>query len=222
MKLHEMKLVAESMVLAAALTLAAHAQTTVYDNSAPANYKGQSVGLANLPAGIVEFGDEITLAGTDRALTALKVEVFGKDLSGDETATIHLYSISGSLSSGFTLTEIGSGGPAPIVNGFNTLTYTEPGLTLPDKLVWTISFAGVSSSERAELPIYNPPTVGSSAEDFWTKDSAGDFALFRFPGSNPVGNFAANVTAVPEAGTVVYGLMGGLMILGYFRLRRGK
>jgi hypothetical protein len=221
MNMRETKLIA-GIVLAASLAVTASAQTTVYNNTT--TYQNQSVGLANLPAGVVEFGDELNLVPgpSGRTLSALKIEVFGAGLSGDEQATLHLYSIAGNLTNGYTLSSIGTGGPAAIVNGFNTLTYTDPALVLPanDKLVWTVSFTGVNGAERAELPIYNPPTVGSSLDDFWTKNGSGTFTLFRFPSGNPVGNFAANVTAVPEAGTIAYGLVGGLMVLGYLRLRR--
>jgi len=213
------KLITGFVVLAASLVVTASAQMTVYNNTS--TWIGQS---AAMPAGKVEFGDEITLANlaSGATLSALKVEVFGQGLSGDEQATLRLYNIAGNATDGYTLAQIGGPNSAAIGNGYTTLTYTDPALVLPSKLVWTVSFSGVEGAERAELPIYNPPTVGSSFDDFWTKDGSGNFALFRFPSGNPVGNFAANVTAVPEAGTIAYGLVGGLMVLGYLRLRRSK
>jgi hypothetical protein len=220
MNMSGIKLITGSVVVAASFVMTASAATpsVVYDNSDPTKYLNISVPT---PAGKVEFGDEITLSGADRLLSALKIEYFAKDLSGDETATIHLYQNTGSFGSP-AFTEIGSAGPVSLVNGFNNLTYTDPALLLPDTFIWTVSFSNVEGPERAELPIYNPPGVGSSLDDFWTKDSSGSWTLFRFSGGNPPGNFAANVTAVPEAGTIAYGLVGGLMVLGYLRSRMSR
>ena len=216
--MRETKLIAGCVVLAASFVMVASAATpsVVYNNSDATKYLNISVPM---PSGKVEFGDEINLAGTARLLSALKIEVFAKDLGGNETASMQLYKNNGTYQSPI-FEQIGSAVPVALVNGFNTLTYTDPALILPDTFIWTVSFNGVGPGERAELPIYNPPTVGSSLDDFWTKDSSGSWTLFRFDGGNPAGNFAANVTAVPEAGTIAYGLMGGLMVLGYLRLRR--
>ena len=218
--MRETKLITGCVALAASFVMAASAATpsVVYNNTDPTRYQNISVPM---PAGSVEFGDEINLAGADRLLSALKIEVFTKDLSGNETANIQLYRNTGTFQNPI-FEQIGSGGPVSLVNGFNTLTYTDPALILPDTFIWSVSFNGIEGIERAELPIYNPPSVGTSEDDFWTKDSAGNWTLFRFSGGNPAGNFAANVTAVPEAGTIAYGLIGGLMVLGYLRSRRQK
>ena len=213
MNMRKKKLVTVCVVLAASMVLSASAQTNVYDNTLIGNYKGRFVPL---PSGKVEFGDEITLGAGPRTLSALKIEVYSVGLGGGETATVNLYRNDGTyLSPNFV--PLGSGTDL-IGNGFTTLTYTDPALTLPNTLIWTVSFSGVAGSEQAGLPVYNPPTVGSSFNDFWTKDGSGTWTLFN--PSQYVGNFAARVTAVPEAGTIAYGLLGGMMVVGYLRLRR--
>lgn len=212
----EFKAIVGSVVLAAAVAVvqSASAQSTVYDNSAEANYRSQAVGAPTITS---EFGDEITLAGTDRLLSEFKIEVFAAGLGGGESLTFRLYANDGTGNAPGTLLAEAAG--VAIGNGLQTLTYTDPTLVLPDRLTWTVEFAGVEGAEQAQLPIYDPPTVGSSFDDFWV-NSGGTWATFRFPGGNPAGNFAANVTAVPEAGTIAYGLMGALVLAGYLRARR--
>jgi hypothetical protein len=227
MNMRETKLIA-GIVLAASLVVTASAQTTVYDNTATNNYKGQSVGLANLPSGTVEFGDEITLAPGARRLADLKIDVYGVGLSGTESVTLNLWQNIGTFQSP-NFQSIGTGTALLKAQTWQTVDYQDASLTLPDTFIWSVSFSGVTGTKLAELPIYDPPTVGGalnggeigSYKDFWVRNSSGAWSLFNLSDGTP-GNFAALVTAVPEAGTIAYGLVGGLMVLGYLRLRRSK
>ena len=69
--------------------------------------------------------------------------------------------------------------------------------------------------------MYDPPTVGNtfaggvigSYDDFW-ENAGGTWTLFRFPNGNPAGNFGARFSAIPEASTVSYAILGGLILSG--------
>jgi hypothetical protein len=80
--------------------------------------------------------------------------------------------------------------------------------------------------------IYNPPTVGSSADLFFWTDEYGDFAvndpvgkLYWFGGS-PVANFGwefeVGSAAIPEPGTLALGLLGMLPLVLLGRRRRAS
>jgi hypothetical protein len=83
-------------------------------------------------------------------------------------------------------------------------------------LVWTVKFSGIEGSEHAGLLYYNPPTVGSSFDDYWLNNGTG-FQLVDSSGI--VDNFAAQVTAVPEPSTIAL-ILAGAGALGAARLRR--
>ena len=111
-------------------------------------------------------------------------------------------------------------GPFAVFNGQNTVIVDNLFTAVPNSFTWSIQFAGIGASGQAGLPIYDPPTVGSSFDDFWQRDASGNWVTIRYPGGNPPGNFAARVTAVPEASTLYYALLGGLIFAGYHAFRR--
>jgi hypothetical protein len=203
----------------------AMAQSIVYDNSAAANYLGKQVNGTQLPVGTTEFGDEIKLAGTDRSLTDFKVEIFAALTAvGGETATLRLYANTGpDFAPGAptpAATALYTSGPISLVNGVQTLS--APGIAgtvVPGDLTWTIEVTGLGVGETAGLNLYNPPTVGSSFSDFWVK-SGGAWSLNTLDSGATPANFGAQVTAVPEASSVAYAMVGGLFFIGFHGYRR--
>lgn len=164
-----------------------------------------------------EFGDEITLAGSEREMTEFTFETFASGIPSDTTATLRFYAndgsdvgvatAPGSLLSGFE--------SDPISVGSGTETHTLSGISIdvPDTFTWTVEFSNVGNGQ-AGLTLSSPVDVGGSFDDFWIKTD-GDWDTFRFPDGNPDGNFTAQVTAVPEPSTMLFGLLGGLMFVGY-------
>jgi hypothetical protein len=169
----------------------AHAQI-VYDNS--------SGGGTNVYYQVQEYGDEIVLGGTSRVVDEFQFEYYGDFVAtGVEMARLRLYKNDGPPDSNGDPTPgtvLYDSGPFSILPGYQTKAFSGLNLTVPTDITWTVQFTGLvgGTGDEAGLIIRNPPTVGSSYDDFWMKTPSG-WALYRW-GGNPVANFAARVTAV--------------------------
>lgn len=94
-----------------------------------------------------------------------------------------------------------------------------PSVLLPDDLAIGLAFGGVEfdptgAGADAGPLIYDPPTVGSSFDDYWLRGfptPADDWALFTFGGSPRI-NFGARIETVdgriPEPGSLALVLLG--------------
>jgi hypothetical protein len=188
----------------------------VYDNSS--TYLGSFTDLGN-----VEAGDEITITSTARTMTDFAFEYYlSPGSSGNETAEFFIRARDGNggLTPGTVLYDSGSVSLAGLQTaaGFGTLSANGTSVELPanGNLVWTVKFSGIEGTEHAGLLYYNPPTVGSSFDDYWLNNGTG-FQLVDSAGI--VDNFAAQVTAVPEPSTIAL-ILAGAGALGAARLRR--
>jgi hypothetical protein len=217
------KLLKSLAVLSALLSLCSSGMAgIVYDNSLTDLQR--SYGTNN-----VEFGDEINLAGTDRLVNNFKFEYFlSGNASGNETVQVKFYIndgplVSRTLPDSTTITAASPGtllGTSPVLSlatGFNTAEWSQFEVLVPDTFTWTVMFEGVETGEVVGLRAYDPPTVGSSFDDFWQK-SNGTWNTYILPDSKA--NFAARVSAVPEPTTLAYVLLAGLSGLGYLGYRR--
>ena len=210
-----------------ALSATAYAEI-VYDNSNPKSYQGQWFNAG------VEFGDQVNLAGSSRLLTDFKVDYYlSPAASGNEVAQIRFYANDGASNGqvngtpGTLLFDSGTFALSTTVDakGFNTIDInlsSSGGVNVPDSFTWTILFGGIDPIEQAGVLFYNPPTVGSSYDDFWAKSADGSWALNTFPAAGRVANFGAQVTAIPEPGTVALAVVGGLIWLGVAARRRNE
>lgn len=190
--------------------------STIYDNSDPARYLSNFFAPASSST---EFGDEVTFAGTDRVVTDFKVEYFNDNIASlaGKSVTLRLYSSAGNQTAPGALLYSAT---EPLgATGFNTITVSGLSLAVPDNVTWTVQFGGLAGGDSAGLPLYDPPTIGSSFDDFWQNSGSG-FSLFRFPGGDPNANFAAQFNAVPEVSPVQYALFGGLILLAVSAYRR--
>jgi hypothetical protein len=181
----------------------------------------------------VEFGDEITLAGTDRVVNDFKFEYFlGASASGNETAQLMLRANDGPLITRTlpdnSTVQIPSPGTilytSPVLSlqsGFQTADATGFSVTVPDTFTWTVTLNGIETGEVAGLRLYNPPTVGSSFADFWQNNN-GTWNTYLFDNGATPANFAARVSAVPvpEPTTIAYALLAGLSWVGFLGYRR--
>jgi hypothetical protein len=212
-----MKAVFALLAASAALCVSAWAQPSdiVYDNTSTNSFTGQQYGSTS------EFGDQITLAGQsfDRTITAFRFDYYlSHGVSGNEQATLTVYDTTGP--SGGPGNVLFSDGPFNISSGYNTVTDSGLNVSVPDSIIWTVKFSGISADETVGLLFYNPPTVGSSLDDYWEKVN-GVWTLNRFsPSGGPIANFGAQVLAIPEPSTVQYALLAGLAALGVMAYRR--
>jgi hypothetical protein len=205
----------KSLFLLAVTVCSTASASVVYDNTS--NYLTNY--FFSTPS-TREFGDQINLAsGFDRTVTQFQFEYFATNLVGLESLTFRIYSNANSNSA--PIAPLFSIGPVAIQNGINTVTVDGLFLPVTDSITWTVQFNNVTGAGTAGLPLYGPATVGSSYDDFWQRNDTGTgWNAFRFPGGVPDGSFAARVTAVPEASTVVYTVLGALSLVGYQWNRR--
>ena len=192
----------------------------VYNNTASQNYLGQDITSAT------EFGDQITLstATTSRLLSNFRFDYYlSPTASGNESLTFKLYANDGPGGSPQTELTAGKTWSVSLAPGYNNVNFgfdqTGPfAVNLPETFTWSVLFAGVDGQEHAGLLMFDPPTVGTSFNDFWERQPDGSWKTMQVLGAAV--NFSALVTAVPEMGTVQYGLMGGLVWIGFAVRRR--
>ena len=196
------------IVLLLALTVSARAEI-IYDNFQ--DYGNQF--YPGPPGDDVEFGDQLQLAGTGRTITQFQFEYFGEfAATGNETVRVRLYANDGPCQiadpAGQPLVAIPNteqpgtllyeSEPLPVFPQLNTLTLRGLSIPVTNTITWTVKFGGLTGfwNHRAGPTFYDPPTVGSSYDDFWIKWE-GQWMLWHFPGSNPKANFSARVYADP-------------------------
>jgi hypothetical protein len=192
----------------------------VYDNSTT------DLNRSYFPGNGIEFGDEIFLSGSDRTITDFRFETFlSNNSDGNETGTLVLRLNDGPLLSpgrNAPGTAIYTSAPFDLTTGRGTVVATGLSIDVPstvDHFTWSVVLNGVDAGEQAGLMLYNPPTVGSSFDDFW-QNASGTWNTFLVDGGATPANFAARITAVPEPSTITLGAVGTLALLGYLRLKR--
>jgi len=162
-------------------------------------------------------GDQVTLAGADRTITEFRLV-----LSSTEETTLSSLTLSFYENDGLDAYLIPGVPGTPLwtttcnnvlVNGPTTVVLSVPNVVVPDTFTWIAS----ADSTVAGLATYNPPTVGSSEDSFWDRDSFDGqwYPLFFF--GDPVANFGAKVLAIPEPAMTGLLALGGLAVL-----RRGS
>jgi hypothetical protein len=215
-----LKPITQFALLAAALVLAQSAQADlVYNNGAPSS----DLSTRFNPGG-VEVGDEIILGGTYRLATNFTFQYWGENFSGgDETAVVRFYNNNGPTNSPGTVFW-NSGSFTITATNRATLSFdlTSLNLVLPESFTWTVRFFGIDTGESAGVDVYDPPTTGNNYDDYWDHGVANnDWTLRTNVNSIPM-SFGAQVSAtVPEPGSLVLGLFGGLSLLA-LKLRSGR
>ena len=172
----------------------------------------------------LEFGDQITLSGTDRTLSQFSFYYFFNGTSvTSQSLTVRMYANSGINP---PVTPFYTSDPIPLstgANGFNTqniiFDLNNNLITLPDTFTWTVQFSNLGAGQTGGLLLYGPPTPpGSSFNDFWQKDGTGAWSLMTINGN--LADFAARVSAVPEPGVLALGSLGALLLAGLGRFRK--
>lgn len=203
-------------IAAAAAINTAQAQIVAYDNSSDP-VEGRFSPADNS----LEFGDQVTLVGDANVVTEFRLEYYSSEAVGNGVIRFHANdgaSVGGVPSPGSVLFE---SSPFNLAADFNTVEVT--GISVPlsdDFFTFTIEFNDLLGTQDVGLLLRNPPLIGSSFDDIWVRDSSGDWALQQIQFSTA--NFAAQVVAVPEPGTVALALMGIGSLFGFGYMRRRK
>ena len=172
-------------------------------------YSNTDTFVAQFNPGTVEVGDEITLGGTDRFITAFSFEYFGANFGGSEMAKVRFYKNNGRPSTAgppMPSEIMYDSGTFPIgATPAATLNFNQAdlngGILVPNNFTWSVTFSGLGGSALAGVNLYNPPLIGSSFSDYWQND--GDVW-----GLQTNANFSINfgsqfeASAVPEPSTV--------------------
>lgn len=231
--------------IALAAAAAAQAQVAIFDNTT--SFSGQALpngGAANLAGNTITrlVADQIqtTQIGSPLAITGFSFSVANLD-AANVTARprVRFYAADGvggapgTYLTGFSFTPITfNAGQVGLFS--STAAFT---LNVTNGLFWAgITFddnTGTTGATLAQLNnlgqgLYDPPTVGSSADGYFVTTAAGSF-LSNNPagtqttlGGSPVANFGWRFTVatpIPEAGTLWMSLLG-LPLLGAVVMRR--
>jgi hypothetical protein len=207
----------KSVVLVASMLFCASAfGATVFDNTASTNYLNRSFS----PGNGVEFGDQVFLSGSERRITDFQFSYFlSANANGNEQVELFFYQNNGA---GGTApgTQLYSSGAFPIDKGFQTVLAQGLSITVGNTFTWAVRFTGIDLAEQAGLLLFDPPTTGASLDDFWVKDTAGNWTTFTIDGGAVPGNFSARIIAVPEPTTLAFAISMGLMWFGFRAYRR--
>ena len=203
-----------SSLLLVAATQAGAAPAVVYDNTSG------TLADSQFNPGQFEFGDQITLGGTNRVVTAFQFayQLVGGD--GNETATVRFYANDGAA--GAPGTKLFQSNPISISNTggvFASGSLINLDVPVPSSFTWSVIF-GNTSGDTATTGIFNPPVVGSSDPSFYWINQNNQWSKASFGSAGPA-NFYARVTAdavvVPEPST---GLLLAAGLLALARRRR--
>ncbi len=179
-----------------------------------------SVDALVVSADSAEFGDQISLygpAGT-RKLTGFSVEYYS-NFSLPGGLTVRFYDNDGPAGAPKTLQYQSAPLDIKLGGAIVNITFNQP--RIATTFTYTLQFLGAGGANVAGLLAPNAePTVGSSLNDYWTKESG----TWQLSNLGPIkANFTASVNAVPEPGTYALAGVAGfgwLAFAGYRRFRK--
>lgn len=125
------------------------------------------------------IGDQIHLGGTQRVGTTASTQFYNAGTSGGSfAATLNLYAVGSSPAS-----PVGSllGSFITVGNSINAgdvlnVDWALGGLILPDDLVFTVTIGAIRGNVDLGLTVFDPPTVGSSSNQYFIVGSGGVFS----------------------------------------------
>ena len=216
---------AVAMGLAGSLTIGTvqGAGTVVYDNTTLVkDGNGDQVNFRSA----TEFGDEISLGGVARSVTQFQVDpaLIGNSFP-NANFVVRFYKNDGIDTDpgpkvikgpGSLLWESAS---QPVAPGAGLVTLAVPNVKVPDSFTWTIQYSNVNETDAGGLVLGDPIGIGKSFNDFWEKNGDGSWSTKIFQSGAFKANFAAQVTAVPEPGTLALVAVGGGLLLALRRRR---
>jgi hypothetical protein len=148
----------------------------IYDNT-------QAV-LGGGPPETVEYGDQVDLEGTARTLTSLTFFYYA-DFEPDahQAMKVRLYSNETPYDNfrNAPTKVLYESGYMPMLPGYNARSINNLNVKLPlDTLTFTIEFKGLKTNEIASLVLCSPPSVGSSFNELWRRNSRGSWDPFLY------------------------------------------
>ena len=184
----------------------------VYDNTT--TDRGQAYFSNN------QFGDDITLAGTDRTLSQFIFYYnFTGSSAGSAIGILRLYDNSPTPGISPPNNPLFTSDPITLSPGSNQQRIdfggANPPVVVPDTFTWTIQFSGLGA-DQAGLLLYGPPTVGTTFGKFW-ENIGGTWTSQTIAGGS---DFAARVTAVPEPSVLALGALAALIGAAKYRKLR--
>ncbi len=210
----------------------AQAQQTIYLN--------ESDPLGDIVFEPTEFGDEVAFAGWDEnfILSGIGLEYYTSEVAGSmvirvrqnngpahpgaaftyQPGTILYESRSILIGHSFDLDNLDVLSP-----GTGSLLIEGDDITpaiLPSRITVTVEFKDLNEGQTVGIYTRNPPTIGQSANDMWVsmEDEEGNVS-WSFLEDAGTGNFALEITAVPEPSSILLSILGGAAFL---LLRRRK
>lgn len=167
---------------------------------------------------IIEAGNHITLAGTERYLNDAVFEVFNgtpSTINTNVTLRIYDYDVINNTFTGL----LGSfTAPVSIPSATATVTLDLGYLQVSNDILWTLSF----SDPDIMLNYYGPPTIGAAVdtEAWWNYGLGAGLQLVQFPAGGELYNaqFSASLNT-PEPASFV---LAGAALLALFGFRRGR
>lgn len=191
--------------------VASQASQLIYDNSttriADARFKINKD---------VEIGDEVLLdwskVDPGTKLDGFRFQYYGLNFTGSEQVQVRFYDISKPSYTPSTLLWDSGLVALPGAPDSATLQFNDFGnvTTLPQDIMWSVQFSGLSGAAEAGLEIFTPPTVGNNLTTYWQK-IGGSWQMLEAMDDAQVPitiDFGAQFTAVPEPSVAALGLLG--------------
>ena len=152
---------------------------------------------------LVEYGDELQLAGSARLITDIYFEYFGNFASSvGKSARVRIYNNTtpwDSFRNSPTDTLFESDF-FQVYSGYHVQHLQNLSISVPDTITLGLSFSGLGPNEDAGFLMYSPPTVGASFNEFWRRIPGG-WEAFRYSTVDPTykANASIRILAVVES-----------------------
>jgi hypothetical protein len=206
--------------------------TTIFDNT-------QNDLATRFNPGLLEVGDEIILASTERYLTAFSFEYWGVNtdhplsFAGAVQARVCFYENTGTPFNGYATpspTSFYDSGWFSVDAPTDRSTFVFSagadfpvgGLFIPTSdMTWGVQFEGMGLNDSVGVDLYSPVVVGQVYDDYWQTDGS---SWQLMTNSVPM-DFAALMQAnasIPEPSMVTLWVFGGFGVLILGRWRRRK
>ena len=175
------------------------AEDVIYSNTT----NDQGTTLVFNANGLIAAGSAITFGGTSRFLTSAEFQIYNAALLNEiATPTLSLYNVVGNTLGSL----IGAYGLTPASQTYlgstvATLTFALPYVSVPNDIVWMLSFGNAFSNLGLNY-FAGPPTVGSSSDTqaWWDTGSGPTLTPFPAGGESYYAVFGAEA-ATPEPST---------------------
>lgn len=189
------------------------AQSIVYNNTTTSLNNNHPL-LPEWLNDSAEVGDEILLEGSAREAVELRLIFTNRGTSPNNfDARVRFRMLDANESPAGVFYDSGIIPEVLSTPGLTEYVFAIPNVTVPNRFVWTIQLYNRTGPGNELGPSYfNPPTVGYSDDFFWRYETGGDWTQYSW-GGQPVANFGARLTAVPEPSVLAALSIGALAML---------